>query len=95
MTICDTSWMAEAACAPTTLGQNRTNEFFPSTGLGVLLAREVCRHCSVQVECLRYALDNHIADGVWGGWSEQQRTQYWSRRAQEAREQNRRMRSDQ
>ena len=36
-------------------------------------AREVCRRCAVRTECLGYALDNNIIDGVWGGTTGAQR----------------------
>ena len=30
-------------------------------------ALRVCDACTVQVECLQYALDRNILDGLWGG----------------------------
>lgn len=36
-------------------------------------AREVCRICPVQLPCLKYAIDNNIWDGMWGGLDEDER----------------------
>ena len=47
--------------------------FFPHDGAGVALAQQICRGCPVRAECLEFAIDNRIADGVWGGRSERAR----------------------
>lgn len=57
--------------------------FFPSDGVGVLLAQKICADCPVIDECLEYALANHISHGVWGGASERQRRRLQRRRQQE------------
>jgi len=62
------AWMLQGSCR----GAN-TREFFPSNGVGVEAAQKVCRACSVKDECLEYALQNHIEQGVWGGASERER----------------------
>lgn len=36
-------------------------------------ARAVCKGCPVRVACLRWALDNNVPFGVWGGLTEMQR----------------------
>ena len=46
--------------------------FFPiGTGEGDLIrvaeAKRVCRACPVQAQCLSWALDHYVTDGVWGG----------------------------
>lgn len=50
-----------------------TAMFFPSDGVGVLQAIQICRTCIVQERCLDYALENGITIGVWGGVSERGR----------------------
>jgi WhiB family redox-sensing transcriptional regulator len=62
------SWMLRGACRGKDPGF-----FFPSDGVGVELARQVCADCPVRVECLEYALHFRIEHGVWGGASERER----------------------
>ncbi len=50
-----------------------TATFFPSDGVGVLHAIQICRTCIVQERCLDHALVNGITIGVWGGVSERGR----------------------
>jgi WhiB family redox-sensing transcriptional regulator len=66
-------WLSEAACRT-----ENPELFFPSgdsalVGLAVMRAKEVCRGCSVVVECLTFALDTEQRVGVWGGLSEDER----------------------
>ncbi|MEV2222695.1 WhiB family transcriptional regulator [Nocardia vinacea] len=35
----------------------------------------VCQRCPVRSECLKYALDRNIADGIWGGKTPTERRQ--------------------
>ncbi len=56
--------------------------FFPSDGVGVDVARTICKDCSVKAQCLEYALDNRIDHGVWGGTSERERRRISRRRRQ-------------
>ncbi len=67
--------MDEALCR----GADPT-EFFPSDGVGVDLASQVCTKCSVRAECLEYALAHRIEHGVWGGASERERRRIQRRR---------------
>lgn len=61
-------WLTQAAC------RGAGDTMFPGT-----LAREIkaakafCRACPVILECRRWALDQRIAEGVWGGLSEGER----------------------
>lgn len=64
----DGRWMLRAACR-----EHRPSLFFPSDGVGVEVAIRVCVECPVRLECLEYALLNHIHHGVWGGCSERER----------------------
>lgn len=72
----DTTWMARGVCA------NEPPEiFFPSDGIGVIAAQQLCATCSVKRECLEYALRNRIEHGVWGGYSERGRRRLLRERA--------------
>jgi WhiB family redox-sensing transcriptional regulator len=62
------AWMLRAHCR----GAD-TRAFFPSNGLGVDAAQRICRSCPVAPECLEYALEHRIEQGVWGGASERER----------------------
>jgi len=64
----DEHWMTKGKCRdldPTI--------FFPSEGVGVQIAQQICADCPVRASCLEYALDNRVDHGVWGGSSERQR----------------------
>ena len=63
-----TEWMAEGNCR-----DEPPSMFFPSDGVGVDLARQLCATCPVREPCLEYALRNRIDHGVWGGTSERER----------------------
>ena len=69
------AWMVEARCRGAS-----PSEFFPSDGIGVELAQNVCDGCPVRAECLEYALDHRIEHGVWGGASERERRRILRRR---------------
>ena len=56
-------WREHAACKGTFLPV-----FFPDHGrTSVRAAQKWCGVCPVAEECLAYANDNRIAEGVWGG----------------------------
>lgn len=70
-----TAWMAQGNCRnypPAT--------FFPSDGVGVDRARNICKGCPVGDTCLEYALEQRIEHGVWGGCSERERRRILKRR---------------
>ena len=64
----DTTWMAEGNCR-----EVHPSLFFPSDGVGVEIAKQVCATCPVKAPCLEYALRSRIDHGVWGGASERER----------------------
>jgi WhiB family transcriptional regulator, redox-sensing transcriptional regulator len=68
--VLDTTWMAEGKCR-----EHSSATFFPSDGVGVLIAKRVCADCPVREACLEYALVHRIEHGVWGGLSERARRQ--------------------
>jgi WhiB family redox-sensing transcriptional regulator len=75
-------WVEDANCkdAP-------TNLFFPSEEIpnpaayraSAQKAREYCEMCSVQQQCLDYALRNETV-GIWGGMTARQRQKERTRR---------------
>ena len=64
----NTEWMANGRCRDI-----HPSVFFPSDGLGVEVAKQICVDCPVRAACLEYALANRIDHGVWGGASERER----------------------
>ena len=63
-------WSERAACL------NLDPElWFPERGESNRAAKRVCAACPVRDECLEYALDAREPYGVWGGLSEQERSQ--------------------
>lgn len=49
--------------------------FFPERGQSTAAAKNLCRRCVLQEECLQEALDDGIHHGVYGGASARQRRQ--------------------
>ena len=52
--------------------------FFPIGHTGPALrqvdeAKRICRTCPVRTPCLNWALEHAVADGIWGGATEQER----------------------
>lgn len=47
--------------------------FFPDKTNSTRPAKDLCSACTVQKECLEYALVNHERHGIWGGYSERGR----------------------
>lgn len=56
--------------------------FFPERGASTREAKEVCRACTVRLDCLEYALVNSEKFGIWGGLSERERRTLRRDRAQ-------------
>lgn len=61
-------WQEEALCAYVD-----PDVFFPEKGGSSREAKRICTQCSVQAECLEYALANDEKFGIWGGLSERER----------------------
>ncbi len=74
----DTDWKDASNC----LGVD-PDLFFPERGASTREAKEVCRGCEVQVDCLEYALQNGEKFGIWGGMSERERRRIRRQRAPE------------
>jgi WhiB family transcriptional regulator, redox-sensing transcriptional regulator len=62
------TWMADAACLAADAAI-----FFPDPGDPAADAKRVCGACTVMDDCLDYALDRGIVDGVWGGLTVKER----------------------
>ena len=57
-------WRADANCATTS-----PEIFFPEKGGSSYAARRVCANCTVQTQCLAYALANEPEFGWYAGLS--------------------------
>ena len=57
-------WMRDAACLehPTI-----ADAWFPPRGTTAAAAKAVCAACLVRGDCLTFALEQRIDEGVWGG----------------------------
>lgn len=64
----DEAWMDTAACATV---DDRV--FYPDKGGSADAAVAICRRCPAVDRCLRWALDEHMTDGVLGGLTARQR----------------------
>jgi WhiB family transcriptional regulator, redox-sensing transcriptional regulator len=67
------NWRDDAACRDAD-----PDLFFPIGTTGPALrqigeAKQVCRTCPAQTQCLAWALDNRVIDGVWGGTTGEER----------------------
>jgi WhiB family redox-sensing transcriptional regulator len=61
-------WAVFAACK-----DKDPDTFFPLTSEAERKAIRICQGCSVQMECLEFALETNARFGVWGGQTEKQR----------------------
>ena len=61
-----TEWMDQAECK----GED-TRIFFDGSHLREV--REMCGRCAVSAACLQYALEGHINEGVYGGFTKNER----------------------
>jgi WhiB family redox-sensing transcriptional regulator len=69
--VSDLHWTDRARCRGTD-----PEQFFVRGAAQARRAIKVCGRCTVKEQCLRYALDNDIDFGVWGGLTERQRRAY-------------------
>ena len=61
-------WAVFAACK-----DKDPDTFFPHAPEGERKAIRICQGCSVQMECLEFALETNARFGIWGGQTEKQR----------------------
>ncbi|HEY7605678.1 MAG TPA: WhiB family transcriptional regulator [Actinomycetes bacterium] len=63
-------WRERGACRAPGVD---ADTFFPDKGERTWPAKRICRPCTVQAECLEYALANDERFGIWGGLDERER----------------------
>jgi WhiB family transcriptional regulator, redox-sensing transcriptional regulator len=74
-----TGWRHDAACL------DADPELFFPIGTASAASRQaqeakrICRTCPAQVQCLAWALENGVTDGVWGGRTAEERRAIRSR----------------
>ena len=67
------SWHEDVACRDAD-----PDLFFPIGTTGAALrqveeAKRICRVCPAQIQCLDWALENGVTDGLWGGATPEER----------------------
>ena len=72
------SWTEDANCKG-----SDADIFFPERGASTRKAKAICRACSVQSECLEFAIENSEKFGIWGGLSERERRRIKRQRVQD------------
>ncbi|MFF5719293.1 WhiB family transcriptional regulator [Streptomyces buecherae] len=72
--IADTSWHPRGACHGMDV-EDADAVFFPlpRDHEAIAEAKELCGWCPVRRDCLTFALDNGLKDGIWGGLTEAER----------------------
>lgn len=68
-------WILSGLCA-----QTDPEAFHPEKGQSSREAKRVCAACDVSAECLRYALEQGIPGGIWGGLGPRERAALRGRR---------------
>ncbi len=76
----DLSWQDLANCR----GAD-ADLFFPERGASTRTAKSICRECTVQADCLEFAIVSGEKFGIWGGLSERERRKIRRQRAVAAR----------
>lgn len=62
------TWMSETLCSSVDPAL-----FFGEHGKDQKYAKQVCSACPAQLACLRYALEENISAGIWGGLNPNER----------------------
>jgi len=68
----DLSWQRDALCAEPSYNPD---DWFESGRHAVDRAKRVCMRCAVLRECLAYAIDSEITEGLWGATTPAERAQ--------------------
>jgi WhiB family redox-sensing transcriptional regulator len=61
-------WREQAACKG-----EPTEVWFATQGHGVKVAKRICNTCPVRIDCLRWAVDEQINHGIFGGRTPRER----------------------
>lgn len=64
-------WQARAVCAKLST-RDSDRVMFPKDG-DYTAGKALCEQCPVRQECLTYAIDERITDGLWGGHTPDER----------------------
>lgn len=73
--ILEEDWYYRAQCRGTdsSLFFGDDNENNRSAPARIRMAQAICAECSVQIECLEFAISTGQTEGVWGGVSDKAR----------------------
>lgn len=69
----DASWEDEDWRTLGLCGQKDPDLWFAVGALEHKVAKSICQRCPVRTECLRYALEEPVDHGIWGGLTERER----------------------
>ncbi|MFK4688238.1 WhiB family transcriptional regulator [Streptomyces pristinaespiralis] len=70
----DTSWQTQGVCHGMDTDDADATFFpLPRDHEAIAEAKELCALCPVRRECLNFALENDLKEGVWGGLTEAER----------------------
>jgi WhiB family redox-sensing transcriptional regulator len=64
----DQNWRAEGLCS-----SSNPDLWFSVGAIEHKHAKNICRACPVQSQCLRYAMEAPVEHGIWGGLTERER----------------------
>ncbi|MFF8481933.1 WhiB family transcriptional regulator [Streptomyces antibioticus] len=71
--IADTSWQARGACHGMDVEDAAVFFPLPRDHEAIAEAKKLCGWCPVRSECLDFALENVLKEGIWGGLTEAER----------------------
>jgi hypothetical protein len=67
----DLNWQSNAECAKKE-NRDKANMFFSEDAKDKSVAKGICGSCPVRQQCIKWALENNVIWGIWGGKDEQQ-----------------------
>lgn len=66
--VADQDWRSQASCASAD-----PDLWFSVGAIEHKQAKAICRGCPVRRECLVYAMESPVDQGIWGGYTERER----------------------